>query len=158
MIEHFTDLDDLLALGSHPHAPEHVQALHGVGVRAVVSLQSDRDLAERGLDWGILWGLYTRLGIAATRVPIRDFDRRDLRRRLDDAVEAVEEHVAGGRKTYVYCNAGLNRSPSVVIAWLMVHRGMSLDEAWARVTEHHHSIPYRDVLERWARKRRLPVT
>ncbi len=156
MLQHFSDLDDTLAVGSHPHTPEQIQWLREVGgVRALVTLQSDEDLASRGLSWGVLWQLYMRAGISTTRVPVRDFDRKDLERHLEAAVDAVAQHVAAGRKVYVHCTAGLNRSPSVVIGYLAAHRGMTLDEATAWVSERHSCMPYPDVLAAWARARGL---
>ena len=149
MLEHFTDLDGELAVGSHPHAPEHVEFLAAAGVRAVVCLQSDEDLRGRGIRWPIMWQLHMRLGLAVTRVPIRDFDRADLLARLDEAVAAVAGYVQAGRKVFVHCNAGMNRSPSVVIAYLVAHRGWSLAEALEWVTERHSSVPYPDVLQAW---------
>ncbi len=159
MIDHFTALDATLCVGSHPHAPEHFTQLASEhGVRAVVSLQSDADLASRGLSWDMVWQLWTRLGVQATRVPITDFDQADLGRRIDTAVAAVAGYVAADRLTFVHCNAGLNRSPSTIIAYLALHRQMPLDAATAWVLERHRAMPYQDVLTRWARGHGLPLT
>jgi protein-tyrosine phosphatase len=152
MLENFTDLDADLAVGSHPHAPDQIQRLRSAGCRAVVNLQSDDDLRSRGLDWPILWQLYLREGITPTRVPILDFEPVDLARHLDAAVAAVAEHVAAGRKTYVHCNAGMNRSPSVVIAYVARHRDLTLRQATLWLTDRHVAMPYPEVLEGWARR------
>jgi protein-tyrosine phosphatase len=158
MVDHFTALDDTLSVGSHPHAPEHFSELQAVhGVQAVVSLQSDADLASRGLSWNMVWQLWTRLGVQATRVPITDFDQADLGRRLDDAVAAIAGYVAADRRVFVHCNAGLNRSPSAVIGYVMLHRGMALDAATSWVLERHRAMPYQDVLAKWARGHGLPL-
>ncbi|MCB9728694.1 MAG: dual specificity protein phosphatase family protein [Deltaproteobacteria bacterium] len=157
-MEHFTALDGALCVGSHPHAPEHFTALaRDAGVQAVVSLQSDEDLASRGLSWNLVWQLWTRVGVAATRVPISDFDPVDLARRLDGGVAAVAAHVDAGRRVFIHCNAGLNRSPSVAIAFVALHRGVPLDLATTWVMERHRAMPYQDVLVRWARDRGLPL-
>lgn len=151
--EHFTDLDDTLAVGCHPQTPEQIAWLAKTsGIRGVVNLQSDADLETRRIRWGNLWQLYTRHGIAVTRVPVTDFDKRDLGRNLQAAVDAVAGYVGEGRKVYVHCNAGINRSPSTVIAYLVAHRGMSLDEANAWLSERHRCIPYPDVLKRWHKR------
>ncbi len=148
---HLTDLDDSLAVGSYPAGPGAILALsERIGIRAVVNLQSDDDLRARSLDWSQLWMAYTRLGIQVTRVPIVDFDVADLSRHLSAAVAAVAKHTSAGRKVYVHCNAGLNRSPSTVIAYLIRHRGMSAAEAIAWVGDRHESAPYEDVIEGWA--------
>jgi hypothetical protein len=158
MLEHFTELDDQLAVGCYPHAPEHVGFLAEQGIRAVVNLQSDRDLGGLGVVWPIMWQLYVRSGIQSTRVPVIDFDRKDLLRSLEEAVEAIRDHVNAGRKTYVHCSAGLNRSPTSVIAYLVAHRGLSVKAALAWLGERHRCVPYPDVLESWAKRRGLPLS
>ena len=153
MIKHYSDLDGQLAVGSYPHAPEHMTQLareHGISV--VVCLQSDEDLRSRGLQWAILWQFYTRLGIRVSRVAIRDFDKKDLLANLDAAVAAVADGVEGGGKVYVHCTAGLNRSPTVIIGYLMKHRGLELSDAEAWVRERHDCVPYPDVLEAWGQR------
>ena len=154
-LEHFTDLDDVLAVGSYPHAPEHVQQLLASGVRAIVNLQSDADLKTRGVQWSILWQLYTRSSIAVARVPVIDFDRADLQRHLSEAVEAIQGFVSAGRKTYVHCNAGINRSPSAVIAWRVAHRGESVEAATEWLADQHSCAPYPEVLTAWAKRNGL---
>ena len=154
MLEHSTTLDETLMVGSYPQSPEQITYLkQECGVEAVVSLQSDDDLRTRGLRWEFLWQLYTQLGLVATRVPVIDFDARDLMRQLDEAVAAVAELVDAGHKTYVHCNAGMNRSPTVIIAYLVANRGMSVDDAFSWVTERHSCMPYPDLVRNWARAR-----
>lgn len=150
-LEHFTDLDDELAVGSYPQTPEQMMYLRDTcGVSAVLNLQSDRDLRTRGIDWTVMWPLYTRLGFSTLRVPIRDFTPADLARRLDEGVESLRSLRAGGRKVYVHCNAGLNRSPSVLIAFLVADRGLDLAQATDWLATRHDCVPYPDVLREWA--------
>ena len=152
-LEHFTDLDDELAVGSYPHTPDHVHFLRDqIGVTAVLNLQSDVDLKMRGVDWTVMWPLYTRLGVQTSRVPILDFTPTDLAKHLDKAVEALDKFVSKGRKVYVHCNAGLNRSPSVVIAYLAAARSLDLAAATAWLEERHDCVPYPDVLKAWAKR------
>ena len=153
MIRHYSDLDSHLAVGSYPHAPEHMSSLaRDHGVKTVLCLQSDDDLASRGIQWPILWQFYLRLGITAVRVPIVDFDKKDLLAHLDEAVSAVRSGVDAGGKVYVHCTAGLNRSPTVIIGYLVNHREMSLDDAVEWVMARHDCVPYPDVLEAWLQR------
>jgi hypothetical protein len=157
-LDHFTDLDDVLAVGSYPHTPEHIISLRdSAGIGAILNLQSDADLRTRGIDWNVMWPLYTRLGMLTTRVPIRDFTPSDLARSLDTAVEALSAFRAQGKKVYVHCNAGLNRSPSVVIAFLVATRGLSVQAAIDWLDERHECVPYPDVLTAWARTHGYPL-
>jgi protein-tyrosine phosphatase len=153
VIKHYTDLDEQLAVGSHPHAPEHMMALaRQHGVTSVLCLQSDDDLASRGLQWSVLWQFYMRLGLDVIRVPITDFDKKDLLAHLDAAVAALHDALVDGGKVYVHCSAGLNRSPTVIIGYLVKHRGMALEEAVAWISEKHRCVPYPDVLEAWIQR------
>jgi hypothetical protein len=153
MLERFTDLDKDLAVGSYPHAPEHVEFLRDeAGVSAVVCLQSDDDFRSRGIQWPILWRVYTTYGLGVQRVPIRDLDPKDFERHIDLAVEAIAAFVHAERKTYVHCTAGLNRSPTAIIAFLIKHRGLTLEEALAWTKERHACVPYSDILTTWVSK------
>ena len=148
---HFSRLDDALAVGSYPAGPETVSALADSGIQAVLNLQSDQDLHARGLDWNRMWMSYTSASIRVARVPIMDFDVKDLARKLDEAVEALTTFVEAGRVTYVHCNAGLNRSPTTVIGFLVRQRGMSVEDAARWVQERHECVPYTQIVTRWHR-------
>ena len=155
MFDRHTDLNGELAVGACPTRPEHVDQLaHVLGVRGVVNLQSDDDMAAKAIHWPLLWQAYTAAGIQVTRVPMIDFDKRSLARHLEDAVAAVEAHVSAGRKVYVHCQAGLNRSPTTIAAWLVAHRDMTPADAVAWISERHTCVPYGDVVARWWKKRR----
>ena len=85
-------------------------------------------------------------------MPITDFDKADLLNNLDTAVGALSESVAEGGKVYVHCSAGLNRSPTVIIGYLIRHREMTLEDALQWVTSRHNCVPYPDVLESWVQR------
>ena len=157
MLDRFSLLDPRLALSSCPRTVEDIDLLSGVhGVTAVVNLQTDRDLEERGLRWETLWQLYLARGVQAVRVPIADFDKKALLRGLDGAVDAVRAQVAAGRRVLVHCNAGVNRSTTTVVAYLVCDREMAIDEAVSWVVERHPAAePFPDVVARWAKKRGL---
>ncbi len=152
-----TQLEDRLACGSGPAHAEDVDELVRRGVDLVLSLQTDADLRARGLSWDVLWRLYVAHRVSSVRVPIVDFDKRDLARRLDDAVAALARELTAGRSVYVHCTAGLNRSPTTIIAYLMLHRKMPLDAAVAWLIERHDAVPYTDVLTRFAKRHKLPL-
>jgi len=151
-----SQLDENLSCGSGPAHAEDIDELVKRGVGAVLSLQTDLDLRQRGLTWDVLWRLYVARRIATARLPIVDFDKKDLLRQLDLAVAALARELDSGRHVYVHCTAGLNRSPTVVIAYLMLHRGMAREEAVAWLLERHPTAaPYPDVLARFAKKHKI---
>ena len=156
MIAHFAELDGELSVGNFP-SNSAIAFLASRGVRGLVSLQSNADLRSWKVDWGERVARCEREGITALRVPVVDFDRGDLARHLDAAVAAVAESVGAGRPTYVHCNAGINRSPSTVIAYIIAHRGLSLAEATAWVRSRHDCYPYPVVMAAWATRRGFPL-
>lgn len=152
----FGRIDDHLAVGSAPETAD-LAWLVAQGLDGLLCLQSDADLAERGWDWPARVAACASLGIEAERVPIVDFEPDDLLRNLDEAVRVLRRLNNAGRSVYVHCNAGLNRSPSVVIAGLMDQRDWSLKKAWTFVSKRHKSAPYESVMVAWATRHRLPL-
>lgn len=76
-------------------------------------------------------------------------------------VEFVHAHVDGaGRATYVHCKAGRGRSTVVVVAFLVRHRAMTLDDALAlvRTKRPHVSLhpKQRSVLRAYAAAYAVP--
>ncbi|MFZ4577034.1 MAG: dual specificity protein phosphatase family protein [Myxococcota bacterium] len=145
----FNEVDSGLWVGPCPSSPQRIQQLRKAGIDGLVSLQTDDDLMGMDLDWNLLWRFMMGQGIAARRQPITDFDDRALIQGLPAAIVAIAELRAAGRVTYVHCSAGVNRSPTVAIGYLMQHNGLSLDQAWQQVTTRRPCDPNRAALERW---------
>ena len=53
----------------------------------------------------------------------------------------------GGERVYLHCNAGMNRAPTIAIAYLHVHHAMPLLEARDFVKTRRACLPYMTVLE-----------
>lgn len=153
----FTRIDDQVAVGSAPTDAD-LTWLRAQGLDGLLCLQSDADLAERGYTWAHREAACAALGIEAVRVPIIDFEPDDLLRNLDAAVRALRRLHHADRAVYVHCNAGLNRSPSVVIAGLMDRHDWSLKKAWRFVMKRHKAAPYESVMVAWTTKHRLPLS
>jgi hypothetical protein len=141
------DFDRILPnvlVGSHPTTDDDVDTLADAGITAVLNLQSEDDFNYLGIEWPLLQTSYGARRIDVRRVPIQDFDDDDLRDNLPNAAATLAELVAAGCTVYVHCSAGVNRSPSVVIAYLHWLEGWSLDDAAAHVRERR---PCHPVLE-----------
>ncbi len=145
-------LDDLW-VGSYPQSPEDVLHLKSLGIDAILNLQSADDLDQRAVSWDMFWKFYVRQGFTVERVEITDFDPDDLLARLQHAVDALEQLHADGRAVYLHCTAGLNRSPTTAIAYLVQSRDMTLEDATKFVADRRECVPYPEVLESWLRKR-----
>lgn len=139
-----------LWVGQYPASPEFVTTLAvDVGITGLVSVQTDEDLADLGVNWPATERYLRSQNITVHRVPIRDFDARALEQGLEAAVVAVNFLRATGCRTYIHCTAGINRSPSVAIAYLIAHQEMSFDDAWEQVTSRRPSSPVKKALKRW---------
>jgi protein-tyrosine phosphatase len=136
-----------LAIGEYP-TPEDAAWLRDVHrFTAVVSLQDDEDLHRKGLQARALSRAFAAAGLAWQRHPAEDGNPASLRGALDAAVATVHRHVAAGGRVYLHCNAGLNRAPTVAIAYLHVHHRLALDAARDRVKAARACVPYMRVLE-----------
>ena len=117
-------------VGSCPESLEDIDRLQRkLGVTAVLNLQTDEDLDRLGCDWPRLRAHYRQLHVRVRRVPIRDFDEDDLRKRLPQCVQALGELLRENHTVYVHCTAGMGRAPSVAIAYLNWVQQYELDRA-----------------------------
>jgi len=139
-------LPDLL-IGEYP-TPDDAEWLRLTHrVTAVVSLQDDADLASKGLRLRELEGAYRTHDLRFHRIPVPDCDNDVLAARLDETVRLLKHLVSAGDRVYLHCNAGMNRAPTMAIAYLHAHHGLSLAEARDFVKERRHCVPYMRVLE-----------
>jgi protein-tyrosine phosphatase len=104
----FDAIDDTLIVGS-AFARYDVPLLAELGVGAVVSLQAEAGDPTDTLEaYGILW----------ERVPCEDFHAPSLVQ-IDRAVAAVRGFVTLGRRVYLHCFAGLQRSVTIGACYLI---------------------------------------
>jgi protein-tyrosine phosphatase len=139
-------LDDQLLVGEYP-TPDDVTWLRDEhGVSTIVCLQDEFDLAAKNVVLAELTAAYAAAGLAFHHHPIADGDAALLAERLPAILAVIEAALAAGRRVYVHCNAGFNRAPTVAIAFLRAHRGLSDDAAWAHVKQRRACAPYRRAL------------
>ncbi len=144
-----TILDGRLLIGEYP-TPDDIEWLrdeHGIG--AVVSLQDEIDLTYKSLDLPALERAYAAAGLPLHRYGVIDGDPDDLIPSLDGILETVHRLLGEKRRVYVHCNAGFNRAPTVAIAYLHAHGGMSIEEAHFYVKERRACAPYLSALVRY---------
>jgi protein-tyrosine phosphatase len=145
----FHEVSERLWVGPCPSSPERIQALKQARVTSLLSLQTDGDLQQLQMSWPLMWRYLMANGIAAHRLPIEDFDEHALAVALEGAAGQVRDLHVRGSHVYLHCTAGLNRSPTVAIAFLVRHAGMPLDAAWEQVCSRRNVVPNRKALERW---------
>lgn len=78
------------------------------------------------------------------RAPLLDEPTANLLELLPDALAFLGAARQSGGKVFVYCAKGISRSSSIIIALLMLERGISFAEAW-KVCEQKRPIVYPNV-------------
>jgi protein-tyrosine phosphatase len=152
----FAALRPHLLVGEYPAPADARWLAETHGVTAVVSLQDDADLAAKGLDVDELEEAYRDAGLAFRRFPVPDGDEGHLVARLAAVVTHIVDVVDAGGRVYLHCNAGYNRAPTVAIAFLTRHEGLSVDAARAAMRACRTCVPYMRAVEAFARQRRPP--
>jgi protein-tyrosine phosphatase len=142
-------IQDRLWIGSFVR-PEEVKILRQMEITAILSLQSDQDLAACSISPKLLLKAYALSGMELRRIPIPDFDRQAFAAALPQAVEELEKALGPPRaRVYVHCTAGINRSPTLAAAYLIKIRGLSAREAYDHVVSRRHCGPYLATLEEY---------
>ena len=139
-------VDEHVIMGALPFWFD-VPAMHDAGVGAVVNTCEEYAGPTRR---------YEEFEIVQLRIPTVDFTPPQL----DDVVRAVdfmEEQISQGRQVYVHCKAGRARSGTVVLCWMIRARGLTPEQAQAKILEcRPHANPrlaQREVVRQfWARE------
>ena len=144
------DVDEILSqvlVGCCPVDTDDIDWLkQEMGVTAVLNVQTDDDFEYWNIDWPSLESHYQDNGIEVRWVPVRDFSPETLRILLPNCVQALSELLDDGHKVLVHCTAGINRSPSTVIAYLHWVEQWGLDEAVSHVMQHRDCDPYLEAI------------
>ena len=142
-----TEISDSLLIGEFPRPDDIAWLKTQFAVTAVHNLQDDEDLALHGLRERELTETCRESGIKIVRTPIPDGSADAMAERLGDALAALGNLIDAGERVYLHCNAGLNRAPTLAIAYLRAHGEMSLDEACAHVKARRACGPFMTILE-----------
>ncbi|XP_026879630.2 uncharacterized protein si:dkey-175m17.7 [Electrophorus electricus] len=67
------------------------------------------------------------------RLPATDNSKQNLRQYFEEVFEFIEEAHQSGRGVLVHCQAGVSRSATIVIAYLMKHTLMTMTDAYKYV-------------------------
>lgn len=144
-----TELLPELLIGEYPRIEDIDWLKSAHAVTAVHNLQDDDDLRLYGLDLGSLMDTYAQASIRMVRTPIPDGSADQFSLHLERALGDLKALTEAGERVYLHCNAGLNRAPTVAIAFMRAYRGMSLDEALAHVKKRRACGPFMTVLEEY---------
>ena len=107
-------VDEFVVLGALPFRSD-VARLAACGVRGVVNTCAEYAGPQAE---------YQAAGIEQLRIPTTDFTPPSLPD-VERAVEFMQRFAERGETVYVHCKAGRARSATVVLCWLVAHRGLA---------------------------------
>jgi protein tyrosine phosphatase (PTP) superfamily phosphohydrolase (DUF442 family) len=138
-----------LAFGSHPRVDDDFQKLKSQKVTAILSLQTDEDRGESGIEGER--AAARNAGLAFSHVPIEDLNGADLRARLPAGVAELDRLLKQGHTVYVHCTVGVSRSPTVVAAYFQWCLGVDLLQILIHLHACRHCLPDADAIHdaRW---------
>ncbi|XP_061608674.1 uncharacterized protein si:dkey-175m17.7 [Phyllopteryx taeniolatus] len=76
---------------------------------------------------------HLKSGLHYKRLPATDNSKQNLRQYFEEVFEFIEEAYQSGQGVLVHCQAGVSRSATVVIAYLMKHTLMTMTDAYKYV-------------------------
>lgn len=123
-------------LGGLPLAG-HLQQIKDLGVTGIICLAEDFEL--QGWRQPVKKADWEAHGMKVVHISTVDFYPLTMQE-FEEGVAALESMLSAGLVVYVHCKAGVGRSVSLVIAYLMKHRGISFDEAHALVQKFRPQI------------------
>ena len=137
-----------LFVGEYPRVADVDWLRAELGVTAVLSLQHESDLWDKGIALDELECAYRACAIEFRRVPVEDYSEAGLESALPRAIATLGELMTAGHVVLLHCNAGYNRAPTVAIAYLCAARAMTLDDAIAAVKRRRACVPYVTLLRK----------
>jgi protein-tyrosine phosphatase/dienelactone hydrolase len=128
-----------LFLGPAPFHNDDFQQLKALNITAILSLQTEDDGPEGAVESERRAAV--EAGMSFTNLPVTDFDRLELLRKLPKCVATVERILAAGDTLYLHCRVGVNRSPTVAVAYLHSCLQWPLDQALEHIRRCRHCCP-----------------
>jgi protein-tyrosine phosphatase len=66
-------------------------------------------------------------------IPMEDDETPEVEEQILDAVNQLQVWQREGHTVLVHCRAGISRSATVVLAWMILFQNLTLDDAWKKV-------------------------
>lgn len=117
-----TILDDFLYLGAKSVTAD-LEKLNGLEIKCIINCTQDSPMGE-----------YPEQ-ICCLHVDVGDQATEDISRYFVEACDFIEKAKVEGHGVLVHCTMGMSRSCTIVLAYLVRHRGMSLAQALSHVKE-----------------------
>ena len=135
-----------LFVGEYPRVEDIAWLKQEFNISAVFSLQDNDDLQAKGLTLHALKNEYTRHQLEFRRTAVADFNCDSLAVALPSALQELHALAQEAHTTFLHCNAGCNRAPTLAIAYLHSYHNMTLEEARDFFKARRPCGPYMEVL------------
>jgi protein-tyrosine phosphatase len=150
----FAEVFERLLVGSYPLDDHDVAMLHWAGVERVLNLVEDHEYRPEERE--AVEQAYAETGIQENRLPFPDFGGLPSER-IHQAVLSVTGWLDEGRRVYIHCRAGWQRSPAIAVALVARRNGIDIAEALETVRVRKPTadpLPHqREDLRRWWQER-----
>ena len=117
----FAEVGDGLLVGAYPLDAEDVAEIAGAGVDVVYNLVEDEEYEAGERDTAT--AALAAAGVSERRLPLVDYGNVP-EAALDRAVDEVLGDLEAGRRVYVHCRAGWQRSATVAAGVLALREGL----------------------------------
>jgi protein-tyrosine phosphatase len=108
----------------------YLSSCYGCHPTVLVSLGITRVVR---LGWGFPHYIDDQKSLEILQYRIADSPHEDIHEILLNAIDKIEQYRVEGHRVLVHCHAGISRSPSVVLAYLMKWNQLTLYDAWNMV-------------------------
>lgn len=111
---------DYLYLGNQQQGANK-KMLKDIGITRILSVKESFGLPPANPDFEVL------------HMPMSDYGNQDLRELMDQCIDFIEQTKQKHEKILVHCRLGVNRSTTIVLAYLMLRERWTLKQAWTHV-------------------------
>ncbi|CAL1586741.1 unnamed protein product [Knipowitschia caucasica] len=128
-----------------PSGPDHMEHTEPTPILPSLYLGNEQDAQDlrllQRLRVGFILNVTTHLPLfhydsgifVYKRLPATDSNKQNLRQYFEEAFEFIEEAQQSGTGLLIHCQAGVSRSATIVIAYLMKHTWMTMADAYKYV-------------------------
>jgi protein-tyrosine phosphatase len=151
----FADVLDELLIGAYPLDEGDVEMLARMRVQVVLNLVEDAEY--RPGERAAVEAALADAGIEERRLALVDYGRLPAPQ-LETVVQEVLAWLEEGKRVYLHCRAGWQRSAAVAAGVVAIREGVEIEDALARVKQRKHSadpLPEQreDLLSWWSERR-----
>lgn len=128
----YAEVGERLLVGAYPVDEHDVAELTRAGAEVLVNLCEDAEYDHGQRE--VLGVALARAGIEERRMPVVDYGNLPGET-IDRAVRAVIGDLEAGRRVYLHCRAGWQRSAAIAAGAVAIREGLDVEAALERVRE-----------------------